>query len=95
MAKKYAHIDDTIEAELEKHWPGKTTFVIKAKNLIPLIHGDTNFVGLRCIDHPFISELLDLCKIPLITTSANLSGEKPVENGKELLGTNASACLLC
>lgn len=85
MAKQYACINAEIEAELKKHWPGKTTFVIKTKNLNTKIHGDTGLIGIRCIDHPFVSRLLELCQTPITTTSANVSGDSPVKNGKELL----------
>ena len=86
MAKEYAHIDNNMCEEIQKVWPGNTTFVVKAKTNVPWsAHRGTNFVGLRCIDHPFMSKLIQMCQLPITTTSANLSGKKPVHNGKVLL----------
>ena len=61
--------------------------MVRAKNVPSEVHRGTNFVGLRCIDHPFVTKLLELVREPITTTSINISGQAPSTNPKQLLNS--------
>ena len=70
-------------------WPGPLTLVLPAKStVLPEIHGGTGFVGLRCSDHPFVRGLFENYNSPLVTTSANRSGESPASTMEEARAMN-------
>ena len=78
-------VEPSLESLMEIFWPGPITFVLPskdkelAKNL-----GDPHFVGLRCSTHPFVQSLMNQLEAPLVTTSANLSGQPPAKGLSDL-----------
>jgi L-threonylcarbamoyladenylate synthase len=77
MAKKYALIDDGMEAFLDEIWPGKITVALPTKDnsdLSLLICGNKKTVGLRIPDYKLIREILEKFNKPLTGTSANIAG---------------------
>lgn len=68
-----------------KHWPGALTLVVQASNKLSqqFIHADGS-IALRMPAHPISLELLTLLKVPLATSSANISGLEPARSSKEL-----------
>lgn len=64
------------EEMLNSLLPGAVTVVLKRKPaLSPYINPNTELVGIRVPDYPFMTELIRLCKTPIVLTSANLSSE--------------------
>ncbi len=62
----------------DRYWPGALTLVLDGlKNLPPPVLGDDGSVAVRWSPHPFINELTKLSHLPLISTSANFSGQPP------------------
>jgi L-threonylcarbamoyladenylate synthase len=53
-------------------WPGQLTLVVPFRN-------KKGTVGVRVSDHPFITKLYEHLKVPVFSTSANISGQ-PYEN---------------
>lgn len=47
----------------------------KAKNLAPNAVAEDGSIGIRIVNHPFCEQLLQRFRKPLISTSANISGE--------------------
>lgn len=47
----------------------------KAKNLAPNALAEDGSIGIRIVDHPFCQQLLQRFRKPIISTSANISGE--------------------
>ena len=68
MAKELAEINEKQEKTLNKYWPGKYTFVLKALN------GGT--IALRIPEYKFLNDLLKKINKPLAQTSANISGQR-------------------
>jgi len=65
---------------LAKYLPGKYTLIVKKKNKNFLKHvSATETIGVRIPKHGFV-ELIQNAGVPFITTSVNLSGEKPATN---------------
>jgi len=59
-------------------WPGPVTVLLQASPGLPkLVSGEKNIVGLRIPDSPFLAAWLHELKHPLVSTSANISGQSP------------------
>ena len=89
-ARSYAQFDPAGECFLEKVWPGPVTAVLNKKNypsggqetLPPIadnLAAGKNTIGFRNVDYQFIKDLFGNLRIPLVATSANISG-RPAEN---------------
>ena len=86
MAKKLARIDKKQEKFLNTVWPGKTTVVLKRQKAKTKLYGvakDT--IALRIPDFKPVNFLSEKLKIPLVGTSANISGKPASGNLKEIL----------
>lgn len=69
-------IPEAAEKLMEKFWPGPLTIVFKASPIVsPMLTAGTGKIGIRLSSDTFCRELLGICKIPITSTSANLSGE--------------------
>lgn len=64
----------------QKHWPGALTLVLPASSLVPttMNPNDSSSIGIRVSDRLIARTILAQTG-PLATTSANLSGEPPLE----------------
>jgi len=56
--------------ELKSIWPGPLTVIFKTK--------EDGKIGLRVPDDPLLQEILDKLDKPLVSTSVNLEGQKPL-----------------
>ncbi len=62
-------------------WPGPATWLLPAAPELPRwLTGRHNSIAVRVTAHPLAAKLCHACKSPLISTSANLSGQQPVRN---------------
>ena len=60
----------------DRFWPGPLTLVVAAgRDLNPAVLGAGNSVGIRVPDHPVALQILNCVGIPLVVTSANVSGQ--------------------
>ena len=74
--------------ELSEKWdsllslfPGGLTLVLNQKAGAPKLHGiSTPTIGARIPDVPWLLKLITRLKVPVVTTSANISGEQPASN---------------
>ena len=72
-------VPDETETLITKFWPGALTIIFNAVHNIPeAVRGKENKIGLRIPDHEGCRELVRKCGVPLISTSLNISGQKPV-----------------
>lgn len=71
---------------LHKYWPGPLTAIFEKKKDLPLYYSMEEFetIGIRIPNLHIVLDLLAYCKIPLVTTSANISGNPPFKNGFEI-----------
>ena len=60
--------------------PGKYTLLFEAKkhNLSKLIQNDSKLIGIRIPNHKFTINLVKSLQTPIITTSINVHGQKPL-----------------
>lgn len=78
---RYGRVDTTVFKLLKRHLPGPYTFVLEATREVPdLLLTRQKTVGIRIPDNRICLALVEALGNPLITTSANLSGEEPVSD---------------
>ncbi len=66
--------------------PGKFTFIFSASSSInPVLLKGSNKIGIRIPQIPGILDLVAKLGFPLITTSVNFSGEKPLNDPTQIL----------
>jgi release factor glutamine methyltransferase len=67
------------------YWPGALSLVVKASDRVGKdFRDDRGTVALRCPDHHLVQELIRAAGGPIITTSANTSGNPPAASFAEL-----------
>jgi L-threonylcarbamoyladenylate synthase len=76
MIQEYCDLNKQEKAVLKKHLPGPFTFIIRLKREVRMPVTDTEFLGVRIPSHPFAVGLSRQTGLPIISTSANISGEK-------------------
>ena len=100
-AKELAYIEQGMEVILSKVWPmvsnfataggdsfvmGKVTAILPKKNIVPMIvSAGTLSIGMRIADYVFVDKLLGRFGYPLISTSANISGEEPTNDINKII----------
>ncbi|MFA6197965.1 MAG: L-threonylcarbamoyladenylate synthase [Patescibacteria group bacterium] len=63
---------------LKQYWPGPLTVVLpKHRAVSTLVTGGRRTVAVRWPRHDFVSKCLNMLTYPIISTSANLSGQPP------------------
>ena len=76
QAEEYGEFSENAKKLARAFWPGPLTIIVKRYPTLPLyINPGIASVGLRCPDHLFTLELLRRFEEPLVTTSANRTGE--------------------
>jgi L-threonylcarbamoyladenylate synthase len=69
----------------KKYWPGAITLVVNASERVGKdFRDDRGTVALRCPDHEVVQELIRASGGPIITTSANTSGNPSPASFEEL-----------
>jgi L-threonylcarbamoyladenylate synthase len=80
-------VNPTARALMEGYWPGPLTLVLPTRS------GDPPTLGVRIPDHPLALEFLRAVGEPLLTTSANRSGEPPALSADEVRVPGVAAVL--
>jgi L-threonylcarbamoyladenylate synthase len=84
-AKKYVIIGPAEEEYVKKHLKEPYTYVVLRKEDIPdIVTGGLKTVGIRIMNHELMKEVLIAADVPIITTSANLSGGKSPASVEEI-----------
>mgnify|MGYP001563519232 CR=1 FL=1 len=85
MAKALAVIDYKQEEVIKSLWPGPFTFVLRKKSAVSyLVTANKDSVALRMPNHHFCASLLKDFEGPITCTSANVSGEEPSPNPRQI-----------
>ncbi|TYO99725.1 translation factor SUA5 [Geothermobacter ehrlichii] len=84
-AANYAHISNFAFKLMKRHLPGPYTFVLEATRVVPdLLTTRQKTVGIRIPDHPIPLAIVRELGHPLVTTSANLSGNDTIEDPDDI-----------
>ena len=79
MAEEYVEIPEGVRERLvNKHWPGGLSLFLKCKaGKVPgIVTANTSILAVRWPKHKTIVDIIRKLGIPIIATSANISGEK-------------------
>ena len=84
--EKYAFTNPEIVNELGEIFPGPFTALLQSKNtnLSHLVQNESDKIGIRIPNNSFCLNLLKKYKKPIITTSVNIHGEKPLNRIEEI-----------
>lgn len=67
-----------VEQLAKAFWPGPLSILVKALPSLPsVLSDDEGFTSVRWSGHPFAAELSRRMRLPIVATSANLSGKAP------------------
>lgn len=73
------------EKDVLATWPGSVTWVLPIKKPLPeWVTGGRDTVAIRVSAHPVVKVLCESFGGPIVSTSANLSGEEPVKSCEEV-----------
>lgn len=82
-------------ADIFSSWPAAVTWVMPAKKSTPKwLTGQFDTIAVRVAAHPVVKQLCQEFGKPLVSTSANLTGQEPVltlEEAKSAFGNKVSA----
>lgn len=82
---KYAKVSNYAFKIMNRHLPGPYTFVLDATRTVPdLVQTKQKTVGIRIPDNRICLDLVTALGHPLVTTSANLSGEEPIGDPRDI-----------
>jgi L-threonylcarbamoyladenylate synthase len=74
------------EALIARHWPGPLSLIFRAARIVPAeVRGAGGTVALRCPRDTLCLRLLDLIGGPVVSSSANLSGQPPAQTAEEVV----------
>jgi L-threonylcarbamoyladenylate synthase len=94
VAKNYSqllpYVDDAkipmyMRTEIFSSWPGPVTWLLPASKQAPIwITGGSDLIAVRVSAHPIVNGLCEQFAKPLVSTSANLSGNPAAMNAEQL-----------
>ena len=80
-----SRLSDAQRAVIFASWPGPVTFVFPARPDTPRwLTGRFDSLAVRVTDHPLVIELCEAYGKPLVSTSANLTGQPPCRTTAEV-----------
>lgn len=73
-------LDATQKRTLMQEWPGPTTFLLRAKPVVPRwLRGQHDNIAVRVTAHDYAAALCNALGMALVSTSANRSGKRPMK----------------
>ncbi|WP_448567557.1 L-threonylcarbamoyladenylate synthase [Thalassotalea ganghwensis] len=87
------YIDDSdiapdLKTVILSRWPNGTTQLLKkSANLSEYVCGQFDTIAVRITDHPDVVALCEAVGKPIVSTSANLSGQEPAKTWQEVEAT--------
>ena len=83
-----SHVSPVAERLIETYWPGPLSLIFKAAPIVPpRVRGAGATVALRCPKDKLSHDLLDFIGGPVVSSSANISGQPPARSAKEVIET--------
>ena len=76
----------TAERLIAKCWPGPLSLILRAAPIVPVrVRGAGSTVALRCPKDTLCQRLLERIGGPVVSSSANLSGQPPAETADDVV----------
>jgi L-threonylcarbamoyladenylate synthase len=82
MLMHYCNVDKEQEKIIHALLPGPYTFILHLKHKLPV--SESMEVGIRVPEHNFCRQLSKKCDVPIVTTSANVSGGKDAAEARDV-----------
>lgn len=80
MAAKFAVINERQKKYLKKVWPGPVTCILKSREKLPkTITAGKDGIAARLPKSDFLVKIIKKFGVPIVSTSANLSGHKEIK----------------
>ena len=87
MLEKYFHVPDEVKNNKEKFIAAPLTIIFNKKEDLPgELSAGMDTVGVRISSNSFVKELFNHIDRPLVSTSANISGEENTYSSSEIIG---------
>jgi len=81
-----AEVGAVAERLIERYWPGPLSLIFRASPLVPVqVLGRGGTIALRCPRDTLCQRILERIGGPVVSSSANLSGEPPAESAAEVV----------
>lgn len=78
-------LSDNCLQQLNKSWPGPSTWLLPASSSCPdWLTGTHDTLAVRISAHPLVRRLCDILDAPVVSTSANRSGQRPARSVLEV-----------
>lgn len=89
MAEDFAgELNDRFSILTRRFWPGPLTIIVPASAKLPLkVTGNTGRLAMRHSRSEVANQLIAILNQPLVSTSANMSGNPTCRSGIEVFGT--------
>ncbi len=85
MLRQYCFISREQEKYLTSIWPGPITVIVKRRPILPEeLTGGLNSLAVRLPKNDFLIKIISEAGCPIVSTSLNKKGEKPLANVKNL-----------
>jgi tRNA threonylcarbamoyl adenosine modification protein (Sua5/YciO/YrdC/YwlC family) len=79
-------VSEVAERLMQRFWPGPLSLIFRAAPIVPArVRGAGGTVALRCPKDTLCLKLLDRIGGPVVSSSANLSGQRPAETAEEVV----------
>ncbi len=80
------HVSPLAEKLIGAYWPGPLSLIMLASGIVPTeVRGAGGTVALRCPADPLSRALLNRIGGPVVSSSANISGQRPAETAGEVV----------
>lgn len=80
-----ADIGPVAERLIDRYWPGPLSLILRASPLVPKrVLGQRGTIALRCPKDTLCQAILERIGGPVVSSSANRSGEPPAESAAEV-----------
>jgi L-threonylcarbamoyladenylate synthase len=80
-----AEVNPVAERLIQRFWPGPLSLIFKAAPIVPVrVRGAGGTVALRCPKDTLCQRILDRIGGPVVSSSANLSGQPPAQTAEEV-----------
>jgi tRNA threonylcarbamoyl adenosine modification protein (Sua5/YciO/YrdC/YwlC family) len=81
-----AEVSAVAERLIDQYWPGPLSLILRASPLVPVqVLGRGGTIALRCPRDTLCQRILERIGGPVVSSSANLSGEPPAESAAEVV----------
>jgi tRNA threonylcarbamoyl adenosine modification protein (Sua5/YciO/YrdC/YwlC family) len=79
-------VSESAERLMARFWPGPLSLIFRAAHIVPgRVQGAGGTVALRCPKDTLSQRLLERIGGPVVSSSANLSGQRPAETAEEVV----------